>query len=98
MVYFDAQRKAQADGLDAAGREPVPGDRLIAMELIQGKREELYWEQVPEKVRRQAVARAVEAQRRGAVGDGSSVSLAVASTTRRDDVGGSRRRKRARES
>jgi hypothetical protein len=98
MAYFDAQKKAQADGLDAAGREPVPGDRLIAMELIQGKREELYWEQVPEKVRRQAVARAVEAHHRGAVGDGSSVSLAAGSTTRRGEAGGGWRRKRARES
>lgn len=30
------------------------------MELVLGKREELYWEKVPEKVRREAVRRAVD--------------------------------------
>jgi len=29
------------------------------MELIEGKREELYWEKVPEKARRQAVQNAL---------------------------------------
>jgi ribosomal protein L4 len=29
------------------------------MEIVQGKREELYWEKVPEKVRRQAVQKAI---------------------------------------
>jgi len=29
------------------------------MELVEGKKEELYWEKVPEKVRRQAVQNAL---------------------------------------
>jgi hypothetical protein len=32
------------------------------MEIVRGKREELYWDKVPEKVRKQAVQKAVDAQ------------------------------------
>lgn len=32
------------------------------MEIVQGKREELYWDKVPEKVRKQAVQKAVDVQ------------------------------------
>ena len=40
----------------------VQDDKPIVMERMQGKKEELYWEKVPEKVRRQAVDKAVKAQ------------------------------------
>jgi hypothetical protein len=32
------------------------------MEIVQGKREELYWDKVPEKVRKQAVQKVVNIQ------------------------------------
>jgi hypothetical protein len=32
------------------------------METVQGKREELYWDKVPEKVRKQAVQKVVDIQ------------------------------------
>jgi hypothetical protein len=32
------------------------------MEIVQGKREELYWDKVPEKVRKQAVQKVVNTQ------------------------------------
>lgn len=37
-------------------------ENAIAMEFVQGKREEFYWDKVPEKVRKQAVQKAVDAQ------------------------------------
>ena len=50
----------QTEGLDGAGS---PGSdcarRPLAVEAVGGEREELYWGKVPEKVRRQAVERAV---------------------------------------
>jgi len=48
------------------------------MEIVQGKREELYWDKVPEKVRKQAVQRAVGAQQ----------------SESRTEVGGPKRKKR----
>ena len=52
IEYFgcDTRRKAQAHGLDATGQTPVQNDQSIVMERMQGKKEELYWEKVPEKV------------------------------------------------
>ena len=58
------------------------------MERVQGKKEEVYWERVPEKVRRQAVERVVEAQHVG--GEASFVSG-------RDGASRSRGKKRTRE-
>ncbi|KAH0840207.1 hypothetical protein J3R83DRAFT_1208 [Lanmaoa asiatica] len=62
IEYFTTRQKTQADGLDATGRTSIREDKPIVMERIQGKKEELYWEKVPEKVRRQAVDKAVKAQ------------------------------------
>ena len=64
IEYFgcDTRRKGQAHGLDTTGRTPVQNDSSIVMGRIQGKKEELYWEKIPEKVRRQGVNRAVKAQ------------------------------------
>ncbi|KIJ69839.1 hypothetical protein HYDPIDRAFT_77174 [Hydnomerulius pinastri MD-312] len=69
--HFVNKHTTQAHGLDGAGRIPTGGDKEISMEVITGKKEELYWEKVPEKVRRQAVEKAVKAQRLF----GSEVSL-----------------------
>lgn len=58
---FGARGIVQADGLDAVGRTPVQHDKPIAVEMVLGKKEALYWEKVPEKVRRQAVDKVVKA-------------------------------------
>ncbi|GJE87496.1 hypothetical protein PsYK624_035790 [Phanerochaete sordida] len=57
--FFAESPTAQAAGLDAAGAPPGGPLRAIAVERVQGAREELYWGRVPEKVRRQAVEKAV---------------------------------------
>ncbi|KAF9234358.1 hypothetical protein BU15DRAFT_90007 [Melanogaster broomeanus] len=64
MEYFIEHVTVHAHGLDATGRRPTGDDKPISVEIIQGKKEELYWEKVPEKVRRQAVDKAVKAQYR----------------------------------
>ncbi|KAG6330446.1 hypothetical protein ID866_8643, partial [Astraeus odoratus] len=62
MEYFLRHPTVQAHGLDDAGRRPGQHDKGIKMEIIEGKREELYWDKVPDKVRRQAVERVVQSQ------------------------------------
>ncbi|EIW76247.1 hypothetical protein CONPUDRAFT_76635 [Coniophora puteana RWD-64-598 SS2] len=59
VAYFQENRVVQAHGLDDEGRAAEPGDdnAPLELELMQGKKEDLYWEKVPEKVRRQAVAK-----------------------------------------
>ncbi|KAF8547011.1 hypothetical protein OG21DRAFT_1517701 [Imleria badia] len=86
IAYFDARPKTQAHGLDATGRAPLADDKPIVSERVQGKKEELYWEKVPDKVRRQAVDKVVQAQRtRGA------------EWSERNGASGSRQKKRTRE-
>ncbi len=46
-------------GLDSAGTPAADGERPISAEVVDGEREELYWNKVPEKVRREAVRRAI---------------------------------------
>jgi hypothetical protein len=43
------------------GKNPGGSQKAITTEIIEGKKEEVYWEKVPEKVRRQAVDKAVRA-------------------------------------
>lgn len=43
---------------------------MIDVEVVRGKREAVYWEKVPEKVRRGAVAKVV-----GAVGESGNVGV-----------------------
>ena len=48
----------QASGLDSAGVTISDNDgssKPITVEIIQGRKEELYWERVPDKVRAAAV-------------------------------------------
>ncbi|KAF8076854.1 hypothetical protein FPV67DRAFT_1715344 [Lyophyllum atratum] len=57
--HFVRHPTSHARGLDEVG---VPADGKsppVVMELVTGRREELYWEKVPEKVRRQAVQKAI---------------------------------------
>ena len=60
IEYFNGNSLAQATGLDADGAAPSASTKAIVLELIEGKREELYWEKVPEKVRQQAVQSTLE--------------------------------------
>ncbi|KAL1741761.1 hypothetical protein HDZ31DRAFT_44742 [Schizophyllum fasciatum] len=57
-AYFDSRKLSQASGLDDEGKE---GAQVVAIstEIVRGRREELYWEKVPSKVRAQAVAKAL---------------------------------------
>jgi hypothetical protein len=48
----------QTSGLDDVGVTPMDSNP-IRVELVVGKREEFYWEKVPEKIRRQAVEKAI---------------------------------------
>lgn len=56
--HFITNPVKQAGGLDAAGTPT--STNAITMELVQGVKEELYWNKVPEKVRNQAVQKALQ--------------------------------------
>lgn len=58
---FSSHPVVQSHGLDDIGKTPEASQKAIATEIIEGKKEEVYWEKVPEKVRRQAVEKAVKA-------------------------------------
>ncbi|KAJ7633166.1 hypothetical protein FB45DRAFT_695804, partial [Roridomyces roridus] len=55
--YFTSNRMVQTSGLDETGCPD--GSLPVEAELVVGKREEVYWEKVPEKVRGQAVRKAL---------------------------------------
>ncbi|KIM75201.1 hypothetical protein PILCRDRAFT_13765 [Piloderma croceum F 1598] len=59
---FTSHLTTQERGLDDTGTTHKSNDGAITMEIVQGKREELYWDKVPEKVRKQAVQKAVDVQ------------------------------------
>lgn len=61
MDHFTPLSITQDRGLDDTGT-PSNAKNAITLEIVQGKREELYWEMVPEKVRRQAVQKIVDPQ------------------------------------
>ncbi|KAH9939331.1 uncharacterized protein BXZ73DRAFT_76042 [Epithele typhae] len=57
---ISARPPLQSTGLDAIGTgAPNGSQKPIEVELVAGERESLYWERVPEKVRRDAVRRAI---------------------------------------
>ncbi|TRM67452.1 hypothetical protein BD626DRAFT_478853 [Schizophyllum amplum] len=56
--YFTTRSVRQTSGLDDAGEEEGGVGRL-STEIVLGRREEVYWEKVPAKVRAQAVAKAM---------------------------------------
>lgn len=60
IEHFHTNSLAQSTGLDADGIVPSVSVKAIVLELVEGKKEELYWEKVPEKVRQQAVQKALE--------------------------------------
>ncbi|KAF9651930.1 hypothetical protein BDM02DRAFT_3110066 [Thelephora ganbajun] len=59
VEHFRINLLAQSAGLDADGVVPPAPTKHIVMELVEGKKEELYWEKVPEKARRQAIQNAL---------------------------------------
>ncbi|KIJ57234.1 hypothetical protein M422DRAFT_40734 [Sphaerobolus stellatus SS14] len=54
---FSESSIAQKDSLDQEGHDPSSSRPAITIELVQGKREELYWEKVPEKIRQAGLHR-----------------------------------------
>jgi len=63
VAYFSSHLLSQASGLDGVGSSvgstlSASPSKPIELEMVLGKREEVYWEKVPEKVRRQAVDKA----------------------------------------
>ncbi|TFK43971.1 hypothetical protein BDQ12DRAFT_596164 [Crucibulum laeve] len=74
VQHFSAHPISQANGLDDKGVPPDASRKAITVELVLGKREELYWQHLPEKIRQQAVEKAVNilqggASNNNAVGD-----------------------------
>ena len=91
-AFFAAHPKAQTAGLDTSGSPPSPGPgpKAITLEVVEGTREELYWNKVPEKVSRQAVEKAaVAASAQPERGGGEEAGAA-------DPTHGKRKRKRKR--
>ncbi|SJL02608.1 uncharacterized protein ARMOST_05939 [Armillaria ostoyae] len=77
--YFTQAKMAQTDGLDSEGSRDAE-TKAITMETMGGRREEIYWEKVPPKVRREAVDKALR--------------LLEPETTRKDEGGQKRARRR----
>lgn len=75
--YFTQAKMAQTNGLDSEGRDVEA--KAITMETVGGRREEIYWEKVPAKVRREAVDKALRL---------------LESDTMRKDSGGNKRIRR----
>lgn len=61
VLHFTKQQVIQANGLDDKGALVDSSSKVkpIALENVTGKREEVYWERVPEKVRKQAVQKTI---------------------------------------
>ncbi|KAF9480711.1 hypothetical protein BDN70DRAFT_856432 [Pholiota conissans] len=63
VQYFSTHPIVQTSGLDSVGisqQSSPSGSSSITLELVSGKREEVYWEKVPEKICRQAVNKALK--------------------------------------
>lgn len=58
-AYFTENPIIQTTGLDNSGMSAGDKGKPIVVELVAGTREKLYWDKVPEKVRRQAVQKSV---------------------------------------
>ncbi|KAG6836024.1 hypothetical protein H0H93_012169, partial [Arthromyces matolae] len=59
VEHFIAHPTIHSRGLDEVGSPTDGKSQPVSMEIVTGKREELYWEKVPEKIRRQAVQKAL---------------------------------------
>ncbi|OSC97934.1 hypothetical protein PYCCODRAFT_1418603 [Trametes coccinea BRFM310] len=97
---FGSHPIVQRQGLDDTGArlpDDCPEDEratAISVEVVQGTREELYWSKVPEKVRREAVRKAI-AQTSSQGGDGTGeVADGDGVAADGEGQGGKRKRKR----
>ncbi|KAI0065850.1 hypothetical protein BV25DRAFT_1913284 [Artomyces pyxidatus] len=88
VAYFQGRRISQSDALDARGVES--SEKPVLLELLQGRKEELYWDHVPEKVRRQAVLKAITTLSNGQSVDDGHASVAPTG----EGAPGRKRRKR----
>jgi hypothetical protein len=87
IKHFMLHPVSQSTGLDDVGISPGGGNP-IKVELVVGKREEFYWEKVPEKIRRQAVENAITLMH--------TSSTTNIKNNRADENGERRKRKRER--
>ncbi|RXW24183.1 hypothetical protein EST38_g1653 [Candolleomyces aberdarensis] len=62
--YYNDHQTVEANGLDDTGtpHSPDSSQKPISIEIVPGTREEVYWQKVPEKIRRSAVEKAVQLQ------------------------------------
>ncbi|ETW83557.1 hypothetical protein HETIRDRAFT_311772 [Heterobasidion irregulare TC 32-1] len=95
VAHFTLNLTVQANGLDSSGAPAAlnTSQKPLEFELVQGRREEVYWERVPEKVRRQAVQRAREVgQQREGSGRGAKEVVVAASLEEESQARKRRRR------
>ncbi|KAI0092126.1 hypothetical protein BDY19DRAFT_884425 [Irpex rosettiformis] len=59
VTRFHNSPVIQTTGLDDTGSSQFTGGKAITVEIVEGTREELYWLKIPEKLRRQAVEKAI---------------------------------------
>lgn len=79
VQHFKLHKTFQANGLDSLGSTSPPGaSDSIEIELVQGMKEEVYWEKVPEKVRRQAMEKAGKQILADSVADELSMNNTIA--------------------
>ena len=85
VSYFASHSTVQTDALDDKGAVASEHAQLrpLVVELLDGRQEEVYWGQVPEKVRKQAVAKALSAAGLGARPDMGGEEIAIGRKRRR---------------
>ncbi|KAI0690860.1 hypothetical protein BC835DRAFT_1362779 [Cytidiella melzeri] len=96
VKYFSVSFVVQANGLDDVGSSQPGEGRAVTIEMVDGTREELYWLKVPEKLRRQAVEKAVlgEQSQNSATHGQSQKRKTLEGVQTHDDRDTRRRRKR----
>lgn len=90
MDYFSNHHIAQMSALDGNGSESSDV-KVIVPEIVLGKREEVYWEKIPEKLRRQAVEKTLKTIHGHEFVGGNAAALDI---SREDNGGGGRKRRR----
>ncbi|KAG8801732.1 hypothetical protein FRC17_006566 [Serendipita sp. 399] len=62
--YLNSHNLVQLDGSDAVGTTlssgPEESNRHIVTELVEGRAEAIYWEKVPEKIKRAAISKMIK--------------------------------------
>jgi hypothetical protein len=60
--HFNANSVIQSSGLGGTASSSSSADKAILMEMVLGKKEELYWEKVPEKIRRNIMEKGMDVE------------------------------------